>query len=152
MYITRFAGQYVARMLHVCCTHVARICCTYVAAQVAAHVAAHNAAYVAALVTAPRGALFLFFYLVSRRPTPQSLFDLNVLGSTPHKVHGLPTPHKLYDAQLWFFGVSLRHWSLFDAFRRDPLFAGYHRAFLSALGQVKLFSGCLHFPRCLTAP
>ena len=52
-----------------------------------------------------------FFYLVSRRPTPQSMFDLNVLGSTTRKVHGLPTPHKLYDAQLWFFGVSLRHWS-----------------------------------------
>ena len=45
----------------------------------------------------------LFFYLVSRRPTPQSMFDLNVLGSTTHKVHGLPTPHKLYGAQLWFY-------------------------------------------------
>ena len=82
---------------------------------------------------------FFFFNLVSRRPTPQSMFDLNVLGSTTHKVHGLPTPHKLYDAQLWF-GVSLRHWSLFDAIRRDPMFAGYHRAFFSAMGQVELYS------------
>ena len=46
---------------------------------------------------------FFFFYPVLRRPTPQSMFDLNVLGSTTHKVHGLPTPHKLYGAQLWFY-------------------------------------------------
>ena len=31
------------------------------------------------------------------------MFDLKVLGSTPHKVLGSATPHKLYDAQLWFF-------------------------------------------------
>ena len=43
---------------------------------------------------------FFFFNPLLRRPTPHSMFDLKVLGSTTHKVHGSATPHKLYDAQL----------------------------------------------------
>ena len=36
-----------------------------------------------------------FFFLIPmlRRPTPQILFDLKVLGSTAHKVHGSATPN-----------------------------------------------------------
>ena len=35
---------------------------------------------------------------------------------------------------------------------RDPMGAGYHSAFLTAMGQAKLLSGYSHSPRCLAAP
>ena len=66
-----------------------------------------------------------------RRPTPQSMFDLKVPGSTTHKVHGSATPHKLYDAQLW---GQVEASVLFGGVRR----AAAHLSLLLLMGQAML--------------
>ena len=120
-----------------------------------------------------------FFNPMLRRPTPLSLFDLKVLGSTAHKVHGFffviprrvlrrlsqcSTSKFLVQRLIKYMALQRHKYYLtlnyagfgsargISPIRRDPMGAGYHRAFLSAMGQAKLNSGYLHSPRCLTAP